>query len=125
MLIDIKCRACRSVFEVYTTIHEKDSKASCKYCGSTDTFRYYGNQRMRFNGFGRCVDVSGNFDSSNPTVSEIDRYCKKTNSHFMSQEDQARTAQKYRKQNEIESKRDTEKKVENEMKRMQKDGLFA
>ena len=43
----------------------------------------------------------------------------------MSQEDQARTAKQYKKQNDIDSKRDTEKKVEKEMKRMQKDGLFA
>lgn len=125
MLVDIKCRACRSVFEVYTNINEKNSKVACKYCGNTDTFRYYGNQRMRFNGFGRCVDISGVFDSREPTVSEIDAYCKKTNSHFMSQSDQARTAQKYRRQNEIDSKRKTEKQVEKEMKRMQKDGLFA
>ena len=125
MLIDLKCRACRSIFEVYTTIYEKDSNTNCKHCDSPDTFRYYGNQRLRFNGFGRCVDISGVFDSREPTVSEIDRYCKKTNSHFMSQEDQARTAKQYKKQNDIDSKRDTEKKVEKEMKRMQKDGLFA
>jgi len=125
MLIDRKCRTCRSVYEIYTTIHEKDSNTNCKYCNSADTFRYYGNQRMRFNGFGRCVDVSGVFENREPTVSEIDRHCKKTNSHFMSQGDQAREAKKNRKQNDIDSKRDTEKKVENEMKRMQKDGLFA
>ena len=44
--------------------------------------------------------------------------------HYMSQDDQARVAKKYRAQSDKDDKRDTEKKVEKEMKRLQERGVF-
>lgn len=117
---DYKCRACNTVYEHFSLAYNLCDPVACKNCGSIDTFIYYGNFKLNFNGFGRSKQIDG----SELTTAEIDAKCKKEGMHYLSQEDQARVTKKYREQSNADEKRDTEKKVEKEMKILQQRGVF-
>jgi hypothetical protein len=120
-LRDYKCKHCSFIYESYSSAYNACDPVSCKKCGSIDTFVYFGNHRLNFNGFGRSKQIDG----SELTTAEIDAKCKAEGMHYLSQEDQARVTKKYRAQADAEDKRDTEKKVEKEMKALQERGVFS
>ena len=117
---DYKCNMCDGVYEHYSAAYHSCDPVACKNCGSIDTFVYFGNHRLNFNGFGRSKQIDG----SELTTAEIDKKCKEEGMHYLSQEDQARVTKKYRAQSDKDDKRDTEKKVEQEMKGLQEKGVF-
>lgn len=120
-LRDYKCQRCFNVYEHYSSAYHACDPVACKKCGSIDTFVYFGNHRLNFNGFGRSKQIDG----SELTTAEIDAKCKAEGMHYLSQDDQARVAKKYREQADADSKRDTEKKVEKEMRKLQERGVFS
>ena len=119
-LRDYKCNVCGAVHEHYVAGFEADKTVPCSSCGSENTFIYYGNHRLRFNGFGRSKQLDG----SEMTTYEIDKKCKAENSHYLSQADQERTVDYYKKQREVDEKRTLEKKVEKEMKVLKQRGVY-
>ena len=119
-LRDYKCQQCCSIYEHFSSAYHSCDPVACKNCGSIDTFVYFGNHRLNFNGFGRSKQIDG----SELTTAEIDAKCKAEGMHYLSQEDQARVTKKYREQADADDKRDTEKKVEKEMKGLQERGVF-
>ena len=54
-LYDYKCGACGEVFEILTSLAERDAKAVCPACGGHDTARLYGS-----------VTLAGKRTSMNP-----------------------------------------------------------
>lgn len=120
-LRDYKCKDCGTVEEHFIASFHNTQPVKCNSCGSLNTFVFFGNHRLHFNGFGQVRDLDG----SMITTEEVDKRCKETGSHFMSQAEQERTTKFYRRQHEQEKKKNLDKQIKKEMKNLQQKGVFS
>mgnify|MGYP003155237269 CR=1 FL=1 len=118
-LYDYKCPECGYIWEEFKKMsHNHSNKNICPSCRSMNGKRYYGKQIPKIHGFKIIKDINGDISTQ-----EI-REKEKKGIHYMSQADQERTSNFYRKINEKEEKIKSEKTAETIMGEFKKRGVL-